>query len=410
MNFLSQVLAITILVLFAIFAILMISGLDKETDIQIRQLMGSYQPSSDIVVIYHSNDFMLDPENAVNLNFFLQNAVDEDDGIHYIFVMRRDDSLLPELPKNARYAFNDKECNVFGALGWLIRSGELDIKNYRYFVMISSKVKGPYLPPYLQGKVRWVDLLVAKLKGNVKLVGPVIDCTPLVNEMDSSQVDKRMNPYIQSSVLATDYVGLKLWMDDEHILKCYEDAQLGIWYGDSGASLKILKNNYNLESLLTRYGKVDWRDETNWGCNDNDTPERQFGYDGISIHPFETLFVRTSDNLLDLKWQAARTAYKYDMWTGAQKQDGQAEVMSNEYVDNPWYFRVLDIWATKYVGMHCFKMQDYLDRNLDLPRNWSAEKLFEHLMNFGQFEGRPFQQICDGNLSSVLENKSLLFS
>lgn len=39
---------------------------------------------------------------------------------------------------------------------------------------------------------------------------------------------------------------------------------------------------------------LDWRDERNWGCNDNVHPSRHGTYDGISMHPFETVFIKAS--------------------------------------------------------------------------------------------------------------------
>lgn len=39
---------------------------------------------------------------------------------------------------------------------------------------------------------------------------------------------------------------------------------------------------------------TDWRDKKNWNCNDNVHPSRHGTYDGVSMHPFETLFVKSS--------------------------------------------------------------------------------------------------------------------
>ena len=39
---------------------------------------------------------------------------------------------------------------------------------------------------------------------------------------------------------------------------------------------------------------VDWRDDKHWGCNDNVHPSRHGTYDGITMHPFETVFVKSS--------------------------------------------------------------------------------------------------------------------
>ena len=39
---------------------------------------------------------------------------------------------------------------------------------------------------------------------------------------------------------------------------------------------------------------VDWRDDKHWSCNDNVHPSRHGTYDGITMHPFETVFVKAS--------------------------------------------------------------------------------------------------------------------
>ena len=39
---------------------------------------------------------------------------------------------------------------------------------------------------------------------------------------------------------------------------------------------------------------LDWRDDKHWSCNDNVHPSRHGTYDGITMHPFETVFVKAS--------------------------------------------------------------------------------------------------------------------
>lgn len=78
----------------------------------------------------------------------------------------------------------------------------------------------------------------------------------------------------------------------------------------------LLESGYNIATLLSMYGSnTDWRDPTTWSCNNNvhasrhgarfrgththtrckNTPTNHPGsYDGIDMHPFETLFVKTS--------------------------------------------------------------------------------------------------------------------
>jgi hypothetical protein len=39
---------------------------------------------------------------------------------------------------------------------------------------------------------------------------------------------------------------------------------------------------------------VDWRDRRHWRCNNNVHPSRHGTYDGITMHPYETLFLKAS--------------------------------------------------------------------------------------------------------------------
>ena len=39
---------------------------------------------------------------------------------------------------------------------------------------------------------------------------------------------------------------------------------------------------------------TDWRDDKHWNCNDCVHPSRSGTYDDITMHPFETIFVKSS--------------------------------------------------------------------------------------------------------------------
>lgn len=58
--------------------------------------------------------------------------------------------------------------------------------------------------------------------------------------------------------------------------------------------------------------QVDWRDARNWNCNNNVHPSRHGTYDGISMHPFETVFIKAS-------WHVGEPFIdKYMEWAEAQ--------------------------------------------------------------------------------------------
>ena len=63
--------------------------------------------------------------------------------------------------------------------------------------------------------------------------------------------------------------------------------------GEYGLSETLLGAGYNLATLMARYApSTDWREKRHWHCNNNVHPSRHGTYDGISMHPFETMFVK----------------------------------------------------------------------------------------------------------------------
>ena len=63
--------------------------------------------------------------------------------------------------------------------------------------------------------------------------------------------------------------------------------------GEYGLSKVLLVAGYNLATLMARYARgTDWRDRAHWHCNNNTHPSRHGTYDRISMHPFETVFVK----------------------------------------------------------------------------------------------------------------------
>jgi hypothetical protein len=55
------------------------------------------------------------------------------------------------------------------------------------------------------------------------------------------------------------------------------------------------RSGFNIASFLLAHKNIDWRDKSQWNCNNNKHPtrNRQYGLDdhsAISVHPLETLF------------------------------------------------------------------------------------------------------------------------
>ena len=63
-------------------------------------------------------------------------------------------------------------------------------------------------------------------------------------------------------------VGLGVLAADGNVFKCYEDMWDTIYYSEVGASRAVLGAGFSLDSLMLRYKGIDWRNHSNWHCND----------------------------------------------------------------------------------------------------------------------------------------------
>ena len=55
----------------------------------------------------------------------------------------------PPFPPFVRQLVKDGECYSWGAFGWMLNSGKINVKKYTYFVLVDSSVRGPFIAPYV---------------------------------------------------------------------------------------------------------------------------------------------------------------------------------------------------------------------------------------------------------------------
>jgi hypothetical protein len=103
----------------------------------------------------------------------------------------------------------------------------------------------------LQGLVQWSDILLSKLSSTVKLVGATINCQGAPFQGDPKQ-HWRKNPHVQSYLVATDQIGLKLIMQDKNVFRCYKNIADTIYHSELGSTKAILAAGYNIDSLMVR--------------------------------------------------------------------------------------------------------------------------------------------------------------
>ncbi|MEW5303409.1 MAG: hypothetical protein WDW36_006105 [Sanguina aurantia] len=338
-----------------------------------------------------------DPTYEENFLFFVEHAVMGDTDSDFVILMQQEDSQgsgnLPGLPAHARYLTHSSACFDWGTFGWVISSGEVDIKRYTYFFLINSSVRGPFMPPTMKGLFQWWEPFVSLLTQRVRLVGSTISCEAAPLDGDPASKVWRRNPHVQSFALATDQVGLEVLLGDGNVFSCHDSVWQTVYHAELGASLAILDAGFNLGSLMIRYQGVDWSDKRIWGCNARVSPTGENHYDGISLDPFEAMFVKVTSSLVTQQSMGAIKATKYATWMQATRNQTSA-VSFNDYLRNANKHRVPKILEKIAHGQECFDAAYYLLKNADLAMFDTDLDLWKHFVYFGQFEPRQHRYSC----------------
>lgn len=136
---------------------------------------------------------------------------------------------------------------------------------------------------------------------------------------------------MESWAYATDSIGLRVLIEHGVMLLRMEKLSTAgvVVMGEYGITKALQEQNYTIDTLLSKYDGVDWNDCSNWHCNDNVHPSRHGTYDGISMHPYEVVFIKAS-------WHVGVPfADKYADWLTRQHQ-GQSN--AEGVFDREMYF------------------------------------------------------------------------
>lgn len=279
----------------------------------------------DVLLLYVYAD--THPYALENLKFFVRTAVRENDRVHYYFIIQQNGryamnlARLPSLPSNARYVPHENKCFDLGTIGWflrtrLIKNDTNNIKSYKYFILMNSSVRGPFFPPYFinlwktyknrcDESFYWYSIFTRRLNHRVKLVGVTISC--------------QVTPHVQSYFLATDLAGLLLLLRPENgsdIFHCYQSQNEVIKYGELAASSRILRQGFWIDSLQSKYQGWDFSKRENQACSDRNNPYTDRSVDGLTLDPYETVFVKFNYKGYN---QAADRAAVYQKWLSGVK-------------------------------------------------------------------------------------------
>jgi hypothetical protein len=75
---------------------------------------------------------------------------------------------LPAVPA-VQYLYYGGKCLEWGMVGWVLQSGQVNWQQYQYFVLLSSAVRGPFMPSYLDGHMHWTQPFIRCVEREVGL-------------------------------------------------------------------------------------------------------------------------------------------------------------------------------------------------------------------------------------------------
>ncbi|PSC69296.1 hypothetical protein C2E20_7243 [Micractinium conductrix] len=190
-------------------------------------------------------------------------------------------------------------------LTWL--AAQTRLGKYKYYIFLNSSIKGPFVPSYMPVGWQWTQAYTDLLRGDVKAVGSSLVCLP---EVDAGGY----GPKLESWAFAVDQDGLEALLREGvfQLRTCKLCDEGVVVKGEYGLTNSLMKYGYNVATLMAMYRGVDWRDRRHWRCNNNVHPSRHGTYSGITMHPFETVFLKAS-------WHVGEPfVEKYAAWVLAQ--------------------------------------------------------------------------------------------
>ena len=177
---------------------------------------------------------------------FIENCIFYDKDVDFM-VISNDKTIPFKVPTYVKTMHRDNIGYDFGGWSDALLTDNL-YEGYDNFIFVNSSVMGPFLPSYYKGK--WTDIYINGLKDNVKLFGSTINTSgkPLTKS------------HVQSYIFSMDKTTLQYLMKCEifsvtNYVKTFKEA---IWNKEVLMSTYVLKNNWNIGSLLPQYENIDF--------------------------------------------------------------------------------------------------------------------------------------------------------
>lgn len=252
-------------------------------------------------VIYHYCE--VNSDYRKNLLHFLTFGYREELDF-YIVIAGKCTVDFPKLP-NIHIIFVPNKNYDYGGYTWLINK-VIPISLYDNFVFLNCTVRGPFLPSFITS---WTDPYLRLLKNDVGIVGSTINI--LSNDSEDSlhyqslYSDTPPFSHVQTMVFALPTPILKKLQEDNFFVSDVDWNKKDVVTNfEIRLSRQIISYGYNIRCLIPRYNEIDYRRNHSdinptSALGDAFFPNRFFGR---TLHPFETIFVKTGRNLFPDKF------------------------------------------------------------------------------------------------------------
>jgi hypothetical protein len=100
---------------------------------------------------------------------------------------------------------------------------------------------------------------------------------------------------VQSYLWALDLETLDFLLKNSIVFACHKSMNDAIRNGEVGASEILLDSGYGIDSLMTKYRGMDFRYNRTTKCVDQRNPTFKNSANGITLDPYEVVFVKIKD-------------------------------------------------------------------------------------------------------------------
>ena len=183
------------------------------------------------------------------VSHFVNNSIFYNPNIDFIIVSNNlNTSIHRSTLANVKYMFRENKGYDFGGWSDALLTDNL-YTNYDYFIFVNSSVIGPFIPSYV--KLRWTDIYIQGLTGDVKLFGSTINTIE----------DPANKAHVQSYIFSLDKEALQYLIDCEIFSKTNMAATFidAVNNKEVLMSRKIIERGWNIGSLLPCYKGIDFR-------------------------------------------------------------------------------------------------------------------------------------------------------